>query len=538
MDVTACQHEINVLSSRLNYLRDVVQQQEAIQTTGSSLNSFPSPPDSPPHHVRPSPIKASRSNYSDGRRLHGYHGVLMSGEHHVPSVYSYNHQPLTWYRPQSACPHDIPHETTFHGHARLATAREARSPSIHGSDPPRIQSTASMRYSHIARDAQCFSKLIRKLPRIAPAPPKSQSPPALQAISHHAVSHPVEVLVEPTFSYLPITPTVKPAKRGREDDLGRRSNSRPSKLALSQPHAIGQIDKCPHSPPEDSSDEDVNEVLQVLVPNDHRAGGRRTSVPNDALQSRVVDLTSTPDIIDLTSKSKFVLVRPQSFERNSVKAPKRVPLKWREGVQELLTAIPGPSMWKKRLEHSGLTDILHGERFARFFLENTLGVNRGLQFPSTADLDLICAHKAYAGYDPSVKRIMCGVYTYSYMTAKEKVSAKAGTMDRTLVEFRTMLLLASCAVLKAHAIPEELLFAMLQPAYGKAKPDHYRRMMRVAVWLTRLVDMLELLEVEELATELLLLCTSFEGAFWAIETDYRCRGQHFGVLSPIHCCRG
>lgn len=180
------------------------------------------------------------------------------------------------------------------------------------------------------------------------------------------------------------------------------------------------------------------------------------------------------------------------------KKPKTSRPPWKRHADALVRKAPRAPEWWAALQKEGIYDVMRNGLAVAFLLgdEGTL--------PTTAGAGLICD-----GSTPGDQLgLLRHVARYARNAATRRLTASVATR---LANFQLLLVLSACAVIRAVAQPsvrEDHLLDIVKICLGDVSDDYCRRMLDTAVYVNRLIDLLNAHGWDGRGAELLLLCTA------------------------------
>ena len=166
---------------------------------------------------------------------------------------------------------------------------------------------------------------------------------------------------------------------------------------------------------------------------------------------------------------------------------------WKQHANELVRATPISKDWWEVIQEQGIYDVMcNGVAVA-----HVLGDER---LPLIAIGPTMSLH--HQPHFPIVDRIT----SYGRITAQRHLTASVASR---LANFQTFLFLCCCVVAQATAtpqIPEERILEITKIGLGDMSDDYCRRLLRVAVYVNTLIDILNAHGWDSRAAELILIC--------------------------------
>lgn len=198
----------------------------------------------------------------------------------------------------------------------------------------------------------------------------------------------------------------------------------------------------------------------------------------------------------------FINAYSKSYHQNP-RPPKKPLAKWRGVAKTLLSETPDNRDWTAKLKQSGLLGILNSSDAVTYLLDNGQRCDPDKiitpeESPSSIEAENLTAEV----YRPADRAVLQRVLAFARASSRRKAAVD---VDSILSQFQQIVILSACAVLQRQGFSEVHVYEIARQALGQVTDDYCRRMIKVAVWINKLIDALDLMGWGHHAIELLLL---------------------------------
>lgn len=170
---------------------------------------------------------------------------------------------------------------------------------------------------------------------------------------------------------------------------------------------------------------------------------------------------------------------------------------WRRHADALLKKTPHALEWWSALRSEGIYDVMCNGMAVAFLL------GEGSVPPTANSTGSIC-DESMIGDEFALLR---HVAHYAHAATRRRLTASVGTR---LANFQLLLVLSACVVIRSVArpdIPERHILDIVKICLGDISDQYCRRMLETAVYVNRLIDMLNAHGWDGRGAELLLWCS-------------------------------
>lgn len=191
---------------------------------------------------------------------------------------------------------------------------------------------------------------------------------------------------------------------------------------------------------------------------------------------------------------------------------KRANPAWKKHAERLIALSPTPEQWIPTLQQHGLSDIISNGKAIAHLLGD------GGQLDTLRKSTMVGQSSTLQPESALLDRVSL----YAQSASQQKVTAEILVR---LSNFQKFLVVSACAVLRniLPEVPEKEILNIVRICVGDHSDDYCRRMLRVAVYLNTLIDVLNVNGWDKRAGELVLLCEISIYPGHPISTDPRTR---------------
>ena len=196
---------------------------------------------------------------------------------------------------------------------------------------------------------------------------------------------------------------------------------------------------------------------------------------------------------------------------------------WKKFAQQLVRLTPTADEWAQRLTNLEVLENTHNGRILSMLLHGTS------EMPAIRETD--SAISALLQDESLPTR---NVLAYATNAMRNDVSA---SLMVTLANFQKFLVLSSCAVLHNAGTSKETASMIAKVCLGNVSDDHCWNMIKTAVYLNQMIDVLSVNGWYKRASELVLICMS-SSVYFQLLSDCARESASFSVLPTLELGKG